>query len=55
MQFDIVKIPMYINTYIYVQTDLEELKSMKTLNLLTDLSSQTMNLCPLLLSTMMAT
>lgn len=50
MWFDIVKIPMHE----FVQTDLEELKSMTTLDLNTDLSFQRNNLGPLLLSTVMA-
>lgn len=50
MWFDIVKIPMHV----FVQTDLEELKSMTTLDLNADLSFQRNNLGPLLLSTVMA-
>lgn len=50
MWFDIVKIPMHV----FVQTDLEELKSMTTLDLNADLSFQRKNLGPLLLSTVMA-
>jgi len=51
MQFDIAK----ISSYIFVQTDLEELKSMKTLAFHADWSSQRMNVGPLLLSMMTAT